>query len=172
MDTYEFYTENKEFKIRFTKKKRMFSLSENSQYICTIEFLNTLNQPVLKLDNTEIDYLRIIEGLNDFLCNFGQIISTNLYFTTTSTGANYFLNIAINSATGPSEDDDSVWIGIFEESIQGTRLRISLNTTTFWIEELIYSMFQIIDDIPYLNRLATTTALEFLDYSQILRSPF
>ena len=132
MDTYEFYTENKEFKIRFSKKKRIFSLSENSQYICTMEFVNTIGQTILKLDNTEIDFLRIVEGLNDFLINFGQIISNNLCFTTTSTGAQYFINIAIENATGPSENDDKVWLGIFEESMQGNRLRISLETSTFW----------------------------------------
>lgn len=171
MDRYEFYTENREFKIRFSKKKRLYSLSENSQYVCTIELINSINQTILKIDNTEIDFLRVVEGLNDFLCNFGQIVSNNLNFTTTETGAQYFLNIAVKDSTGPTEDDDIVYLNLFEEGFQGTRLRISLETTTFWIEELIYSMFQIIDDIPYLNRLVTTTALEFLDYSQILRTP-
>ena len=169
MDLYEFYTENNEYKIRLSKRKRKISYTENSQYICTIEFINSIGQTIVKIDNTEIDFLKIVEGLNDFLCNLGQIISNNLYFTTTANNASYFLFISIRDATGPSEDDDYVYLGLYEESIYGTKLRISIDTTTFWVEEFIYSMFQILEDIPYLSRLTTTTALEFLDYSALMR---
>lgn len=169
MDNYEFFTENQEFKIRLSKRKRLISYTSYSNYTCTIEFLNNLNQTILKIENTELDYFRFIEGLNDFICNFGNIISDNLYFTHTDISS-FFLFISIEDySIGPSEFDDNLYLAIYEESIYGTRLRLNLNTTISWIEEFIYSLFQIIEDLPYLNELSTTTALEFLDYSRINR---
>lgn len=168
MDNYEFFTENQEFKIRLSKRKRLISYTNYSNYTCTIEFLNNLNQTILKIENTELDYFRFIEGLNDFICNFGNIISDNLYFTHTDISS-FFLFISIEDySTGPSEFDDNLYLAIYEESIYGTKLRLNLNTTISWIEEFIYSLFQIIEDLPYLNELSTT-ALEFLDYSRINR---
>jgi hypothetical protein len=172
VDIYEFFTENNEYKIRLSKKKRLISYTQYSQYTCSIEFLDNLNNTLIKIDNTELDYFRFIEGLNDFLCNFGQIISDNLYFSPASSGASFFFYIAIADSTGPSEFDDNVYLALYEQSIYGSKLRLNLNTTVSWIEEFIYSLFQIIEDIPYLNELSTTTALEFLDYSQINRPRF
>lgn len=170
MNYYEFFTQNNEFKIVLTKKKRIYSLGPYSNYTCTIEFRNSLDQTVLKIDNTESDFLRFIEGLNDFLISFGQTLTDNLYFTNNGIKSNYFCFIAIKDYSSyPAEDDDTVYLGFYEESPQGTILRLNLYTDISWIEEFIYSLFQIVEDIPYLSQLTTTTCLEYIDYSALNR---
>lgn len=173
MDYYQLSTENNEFKIVLSKQKRVYSFTENSQYVCIIDFQNTIGQSLIKIEASELDYFRFLEGLNDFVTNFGNIVSDNLYFSPNSRGLTYFFYISLANIepTYPAEDDDKIYLALYESSIQGTVLRINLETDIFWIEELIYALFQIIDDIPYLQRLSATTALEYIDYSQILRSP-
>lgn len=172
MDYYEFFTENKEFKIVLKKQKKVFNTSEFSNYICTLEFRDTLDRVLVSINSSELSFVRFVEGLNDFIVSFGQILDNILYFPDSGTqGSNYFFYIAINPGVYyPAEDDDKVYLNLFEHSYQGQVLRISLETSIFWIEEFIYSIFQILEDIPYLEHLTVSTALEFIDYSLINRT--
>ena len=81
MDYYEFFTENNEYKIVLKKRPRMFCTSEYSNYICTLEFKNSIDQTVVSIEGTELTFVKFVEGLNDFILNFGQTISDNLYFS-------------------------------------------------------------------------------------------
>ena len=53
MDIIEFYTENLEFKVRFKKELRRYSLSKFGRYKITIEFINSIEQTVLQINTTE-----------------------------------------------------------------------------------------------------------------------
>jgi len=48
-----FSSENNEYKIRLTKQKKFFTQSQFGQYNCTIEFYNSINLLVLKINCTE-----------------------------------------------------------------------------------------------------------------------
>lgn len=174
MDYFEIFTENNEFKVVLRKRPRTFCKSEYSNYICSLEFVNSIGQSVVKIEGTELSFLRFVEGLNDFTTNFGQIISNNLNFPESGAdGVSYFFYISINPEVDyPAEDDDKIYLVLFESSIYGQVLRLSLETTIFWVEEFIFAIFQILEDIPYLINLVESTALEYIDYSQILRSPW
>ena len=170
MDYYEFFTENNEFKIVLKKRKRMYGASQFANYLCSIEFKDCLDNSIVTIESTESVFLKFIQDLNDFITNFGQIISNNLYFPDHGNGYYYFFYIAMNPEVDyPAEDDDKIYLSLFESSIYGQVLRLSLETSIFWIEEFIYSLFQILEDIPYLDHLSTTTLLEYMDYSELMR---
>jgi hypothetical protein len=169
MDYYEFFTENNEYKIVLKKRHRMFCTSEYSNYICTLEFKNSIDQTVVSIEGTELTFVKFVEGLNDFILNFGQEISDNLYFSESgTTGTSYFFYIAMNPIVDyPAEDDDKVYLTLFESSLFGNVMRLSLETTIFWVEEFIFALFQILEDIPYLTDLVESVALEYIDYSKL-----
>ena len=73
MDIIEFYTENLEFKVRFKKELRRYSLSKFGRYKITIEFINSIEQTVLKINTTEKEFVSALESLNNFSTNFGSI---------------------------------------------------------------------------------------------------
>ena len=171
MDYYEFFTENNEYKIVLKKRHRMFCTSEYSNYICTLEFKNSIDQTVVSIEGTELTFVKFVESLNAFVTNFGQIIDDILPFSESgATGISYFFHIALNPQVDyPAEDDDKVYLTLFESSLFGNVMRLSLETTIFWVEEFIYSIFQILEDIPYLDKLTISTLLEYMDYSELMR---
>ena len=57
MDIIEFYTENSEFKVRFKKELRRYSLSKFGRYKITIEFINSIEQTVLQINTTEKEFV-------------------------------------------------------------------------------------------------------------------
>ena len=169
MDYYEFFTENNEYKIVLKKRHRTFCTSEYSNYICTLEFKNSIDQTVVSIEGSELTFVKFVEGLNDFILNFGQEISDNLYFSESgTTGTSYFFYIAMNPTVDyPAEDDDKVYLTLFESSLFGNVMRLSLETTIFWVEEFIFALFQILEDVPYLTELVESVALEYIDYSKL-----
>ena len=166
MDTYEFYTQNNEYKIRITKKKKAYTFSKFDQYIITIDFIDNSGTTVYQINTNEKEFLKLIESLNEFCINIGHILSDNIYFDNNGDFSSNYIYISIlDSYKEDIEFDSKVQLSLFHSSIQGDTLIIYIETDYFHIEDLVYKLYITIEDIPYLNDLINSDLLEFMDYN-------
>ena len=77
-----FYSEDNEYKIRITKKKKFYTQSEFGQYQCTIEFYNNINLPVLIINCTEKELYLCIQRLSELESNIITLQDRNLELNT------------------------------------------------------------------------------------------
>lgn len=156
-DIIEFYTFNREFKIRLSKELRSFSLSKFQQYKITIDFLNSLNQSIYTINTTELEYLDLILSLNYFSnsCYNEYKSDTIIRLNTQDNYSNSFIYISLVNPVQefPMELDDVISLQFFNSTNQGNKLKIYLEYTIDSLEELAYNLYLLIEDIPYLDEL-------------------
>ena len=147
MDRNEFYTEEMEYKIVITKKKKFFSsLSEFGQYNCTIEFYNNLNLPILIVNCTELELYMCIQRLAEFNANIGMVnddILSIIEFNSTGIMDNYIFVVAtkdINIYPDYPTDQDLI-------------LRLYFEMSYSFLDVLIYNIYLILEDLPYLDAM-------------------
>ena len=122
MNIIEFYTENLEFKVRFKKELRRYSLSKFGRYKITIEFINSIEQTVLLINTTEKEFISALESLNNFSTNFGNITDDIIYF----------------------------------------------ECSLIYLEDFIFKMYKLVEDIPYLEDIFRSSFLEYMQYNSII----
>lgn len=166
MDEVIFRAENNEYIIRLDKKKRLFGYSKYGQYICTIDFIDSMYRTVLSLQCTEKTYYTIIQNLNQFLMNEFGVESDIIHFDYNGSDAiKYFMYIFDNNPDFDPDFDMMHTLGlcIYEESAKGNVLRLALNMRYDYLEEFIFNLYQLIEDIPYLNEMASDAFIDFLE---------
>lgn len=167
MDIIEFYTENMEFKIRFKKELRQFHISKYGQYKITIEFINSIDQSVLKINTTEKEFISAINSLNAFTMNFGEILSDIIYFDNNGDFSSYFLYLSLKNTliVSPSEDDDKILISFYLSNKFGDNvLKLFFECSLLYLEDFIYKMYTLIQDIPYLEDIFNSDFLDYMEY--------
>lgn len=164
MDNIEFITENNEFKIRLSKTKKYFNFSPFSNYNCKIEFIDSLNNVVLSMNSTEKEILKAIESLYSMINNFGNILSDKIYFGYSDDCSEYFLYISIANiySEGPLEDDDKFQLMFYHSSQQGNALKVFFECSLLYLDNFIYNLYLLLEDIPYLNEMVASSFLEFI----------
>lgn len=170
-----FYSENNEYKIRLTKEKKFFTQSKFGQYNCTIEFYNSINLLVLKINCTEKEIYYCIQKLSELGANImiigdteGMELSSIIEFNSTGDFNTYFwylstMNISTYPMDSPTDEDIMCCISIFSNNMEKSSLRIFLPMTYYYLDTLIYNIYQILEDIPYLDELNEQMIKEFIE---------
>jgi len=171
MDKTEIFTENNEYKIVFSRKKKLYSLTPFSQYNITIDFINALGLSVYSITTTEKEFLSALESINQFNINIGSVYGDNIWFSNGTFNDN-FLYIAMKypDISYPSEEEETILYSFYQSSIHGNVLRLYFESSNgYWLEEFIYNMYLILEDLPYLNDMISSNILEFMEYEALGR---
>ena len=161
MDRNEFYTEEMEYKIVITKKKKFFSsLSEFGQYNCTIEFYNNLNLPILIVNCTELELYMCIQRLAEFNANIGMVnddILSIIEFNSTGIMDNYIFVVATKDINiypdYPTDQDLILSLSIYSSYMNNRALRLYFEMSYSFLDVLIYNIYLILEDLPYLDAM-------------------
>lgn len=171
MDIIEFYTENLEFKVRFKKELRKYSLSNFGKYKITIEFINSIEQPVLQINTTEKEFVSALESLNNFSTNFGNITDDIIYFENNGDFSRHFLYISVKNILPdyPLEDDDISVLSFYLSNPLGENiLKLYFECSLIYLEDFIFKMYKLVEDIPYLEDIFKSNFLEYMQYNSII----
>lgn len=171
MDIIEFYTENLEFKVRFKKELRRYSLSKFGRYKITIEFINSIEQTVLKINTTEKEFVSALESLNNFSTNFGNITDDIIYFENNGDFSRHFLYISVKNILPdyPLEDDDISVLSFYLSNPLGNNiLKLYFECSLLYLEDFIFKMYKLVEDIPYLEDIFKSNFLEYMQYNSII----
>lgn len=162
MDNIEFITENSEYKIRITKKKKFFSQSDFGQYNCTIEFYNNINMLILNINCTEFELYTCIQRLSELGTNIimgtsDEDILSIIEFNSTGDFNNYFWVATTTNLSNypdyPTDEDIMCCIMIYSTHLGENSLRIYLPMTYSFLDVIVYNIYQVLEDIPYLNNM-------------------
>ena len=171
MDIIEFYTENLEFKVRFKKELRKYSLSNFGKYKITIEFINSIEQPVLQINTTEKEFISALESLNNFSTNFGNITDDIIYFENNGDFSRHFLYISVKNILPdyPLEDDDISVLSFYLSNPLGENiLKLYFECSLIYLEDFIFKMYKLVEDIPYLEDIFKSNFLEYMQYNSLI----
>ena len=171
MDIIEFYTENLEFKVRFKKELRRYSLSKFGRYKITIEFINSIEQTVLQINTTEKEFISALESLNNFSTNFGNITDDIIYFENNGDFSRHFLYISVKNILPdcPLEDDDISVLSFYLSNPLGNNiLKLYFECSLLYLEDFIFKMYKLVEDIPYLEDIFKSNFLEYMQYNSII----
>lgn len=161
MDVISLYTENKEYLVIISMTPRYFSYNKFGQYECHIRFMNALNigQCVFDIECTEKQLYDFMNTMNDIDMNIGSIYSARCYF-----GNNIICDLMSSECLDyPTEDDPYIMLQFYEETFYGRVARIYLKTGFYWLEEFMYDIYLIMEDLPYLAEMGYSSILEFMD---------
>lgn len=158
----EINTYNNEYKVVFSKTKKAFSTSEFGQYNCTIEFRNSINNPIVTITTTEKEFLQTAEEISLFLSSYGSIYDSVVHFgDNNNTFWFFFLSYCNMEGEYPTEEDDMVSISLYSNTMnQGNKLRICFNTLSDFLQEFTRCIYQILVDIPYIDNMISATISE------------
>ena len=157
MNNIRFTLEDNSYHIEISKEPNPNSLSKYSQYICHIKFLNSINYPVQDIVTNE-------KGLLDFIVTLAELQYTGDYYDNiVYFNPNTFIYIAILPPyldTSPTdEDDDKVHFQVFQDTYQGRKVTIIFKLSFIEIEDIIYHISKILEDIPYISEIDHTNIL-------------
>lgn len=171
MNIIEFFTENLEFKVRLKKELRSYSLSKFGRYKITIEFINSIEQTVLLINTTEKEFVSALESLNNFSTNFGNIIDDIIYFENNGDFTRHFLYISVKNVLPdyPLEDDDiSVLSFYLSNSVGDNILKLYFECSLIYLEDFIFKMYTLVEDIPYLEDIFNSSFLEYMQFDPLI----
>ena len=171
MDIIEFYTENLEFKVRFKKELRSYSLSKFGRYKITIEFINSIEQTVLQINTTEKEFVSALESLNNFSTNFGNITDDIIYFENNGDFSRHFLYISVKNILPdcPLEDDDISVLSFYLSNPLGDNiLKLYFECSLIYLEDFIFKMYTLVEDIPYLEDIFRSSFLEYMQFDPLI----
>jgi hypothetical protein len=167
VDFNEFYTENREYKIRIKKEKRVYSLTNYSNYKISIEFIDSINRTIFTINTNEKELFTALQELEGFLST--DIISDNIYFENNGDFSGYFLYISKEPIESISDTDyedildtEEIHLCFFHNTNQGNSLRLYFKASYNYLYDFIYYLFTILDDIPYLSEISYSNILEYL----------
>ena len=163
MDYIKIRLSNNQYYLQFRRVKKPISFTPDSDYILYIEFLNDLNQVILSIQCSELEYYKAIESLNFLNQEFFNEYGDNLHFESTSLGS-YYITIEIKDPSILSSDKlDLPYLDIDKEFLyyllviqnteQGTITRLYTEISLSDIENIAYNMFNLISDLPYLDNI-------------------
>ena len=148
MDKITVTLEDLSYIVEISKEPNPNSFSDYSKYICHIKFINNIGQVLVDITTNEISLFNFIITLSELqYCGdyYDNIVNFN---------HRYFIYIAILPPfyTGaPIEEDEYVHFQVFEESIQGNQALITFKLSFPAIEDFIFAIFRVIQDIKYLH---------------------
>lgn len=167
MDFLSLKTENQEYNIILKKEKKSYKFNTNTNYICSMIFINSINQPILSIIGTESDFIDLLDEFYDFNLNYGGIISNRFTFTLNEFNKQYSIFFGVTPEDlkildSPSEEDLAITFFIEENYLGNFIERIKFTGTYNFLEELMYSIYKLIEDIPNVDMFFTSSILEYM----------
>lgn len=155
MDSIRLNIENK-FILDIQKYKRQFILNNFGQYNIVMIFKDIVTQiELIRIDCTEKDFFNMIQSLNYFCCQLGSILSDNIYFNSCSKSPYFLYVYTLDECLKDFPDDEEPRAGICiyqgNENNKGSICRLYFDITYYNLEELIYQLYTVVEDIPYLE---------------------
>lgn len=166
MDSIKIRLSNLQYYLEFKKVKKPISFLPNSDYILYINFINDINQPILSIQSSESEYMRMIQSLDYLNMEIFNIYGDCFYFESSS-NKSYSITIEVKDPDtfkdNPGYDENPAtistsiiyYIFIIEyDRVTGQSInRLYTEINLLDLENIIYSMYQVIEDIPYLDNL-------------------
>lgn len=167
MDKFRIQLSSKLYHIEFEKVKKKYSFKDNSQYITYIRFINSINIPVLVIESSELEFYSAIQTLDYLNMSMGMEYGDVVYFTASSK-AEYYMTVNIKDTynTIPSDDDPTellLYINIIEKTIYGQRDILYTEISYDDLTEIVYGMYRVIEDVPYLDTLQFEFIRDFME---------
>jgi hypothetical protein len=149
MDSVRFNSENNEFIIELSKEKRYFGYSEFGNYICHMKFMDLLGTCVLDINTNEAQLMSLMNILYS-----DDILLSGLYNIVDFNQDMSMMIMTSEPKDYPSEDDDKIYLQVFQrDPIYGNVSRLYMETTLDFKDNLIYNIYQLLQDIPNFNEL-------------------
>ena len=170
---YDFYTKDNKYRIHFERKEKDYSISEYGKYSCHMMIYNIPNQLILDIVMTEGELMSLLNALANIEEDGGSVYSDNVYIHPNSDNKSYIFNIVVdNMAVYPVDDNEyntgvdlSMSILIYELDLLSHNkvLRLVINNLDiYYMEDLVYKGFSIIEDLPYVyTNLSNSTLIDF-----------
>ena len=159
-------TPNNEFIIEFYRERKVLSFDKYSMYSCHIDFYNNINQKILSLICSESELFNSIQEINAFITNFYEIYDTIVHFGNNENMVSHFIHIGIKYPynNSPIEDDDTIVISIYQTNILNkNNLRLFFEADSLFLENMMYNMFQLLEDLPYLDKIINTSVEDYIN---------
>ena len=156
MDFNRIQLENNQYIIEVKKEKRLFSYTEFGQYTCSIIFKDSINNIVLQIDCTEKEYLYMLQSLNFFCMNLGYEQTDIIHFDTGNVYSYFWFVATLEEylKSYPDDEEPKLGISIFQSYMNNNNiLRLYFEITYYFLEELIYQLFLLIEDLPNFQEL-------------------
>ena len=166
MDSLAIQLTNKQYFIEFSKVLKPISFTDNSKYITYIKFINNIGQTVLCIESSELEFYTAIQTLDYLNTEIMMIMGDNIYFESSS-GNNFCISIEIkeeairlfeeyiDSINGHDEFNIPMYNMMITEYNQtnGSKIRLFTELSINDLENIICGMYQVIEDVPYLDKL-------------------
>ena len=168
MNHNEFKTQNQEYNIILTKEQKSYNFSNYTNYICSMIFTNSINQPIIAITGSELEFVNFIDELYEFNLNFGGTISDRFTFSPNQFGIQYIINFSIDLncihlLDYPSEEDLYITFSIQEKNNLGQITeRLKFQLTYDFLEDFIYNIYLLIKDIENIDMFYTASLLNFM----------
>ena len=159
MDIVKFSLEDNSYDIELKKIPRTFGYSIYGNYICTLSFLDKLGIPQVIVKGNEKQFYEFMNILNDYNSEYMSYNDCITYFTAGETQMMIYVSTS-QAYQYPTEEDDKLFLHIFEDSFQGRTSLLFLEFNFYFLEDLIYHIYQLLEDIPYLRDIGYSSLLE------------
>ena len=136
-----------------------------------IEFYNNINLPVLIINCTEKELFMCIQRISELSNNIvmgssDDDMNTTIIFDSTGTFDTFIwflttINIS-NFPEYPVEHDIMCNLLIYSNHLGQNSLRISLPMTYQFFDVLIYNIYVVLEDLPYLDEMNDSIVVEFM----------
>lgn len=153
------------------KKEPNPSYFSRYKYICSMTFLDSINQPIITLTGSELDFVHLIDSLYDFDMNIVGIYGNRYHFTPDQYNNFFFLEFYINEKDlyllddFPSENSLLIYFEIFESRFGNITSRLKFQIDYEYLEDLIFRLYQLVEDIPWIDEICSNSLIEWMiDY--------
>ena len=161
MDRVIFNLENNLYIIELLKEKRQFGYSKFGNYLCKLRFLDYIGIPQLEVAGTEKQFYDLMNILNEI--NMAPYNSPDIITYFNSGNTYMFIYVASKLTDFPNdEDDDKVTLQIFEDTIYGRVSRKYIELSYIYLEDFIFNLYQLLEDIDYLSDMGYSSLLEVI----------
>lgn len=149
MDKVRFNTDNNEFIIELTKEPRFFGYSTYGKYICHFKILDLIDNVILDIETNEAHLMELMNILyND------DVLFSGLYQGVDFNPYTSLIIMVEDTPLTPSEEDPHLYFQIFQNHpIYGSTSRFYHETTLEFKDNLVFNIYQLLQDIPNFNEL-------------------
>ena len=144
------------YTIELSKKLKNLYYNDFSKYEIHIKFIDDMNNTVLDILLNELSYLKLIQDLNEFNINYGEIISNIFHLGYNTSTLNKYLIYIGNIDENYNDIDENklnLYINILEQSLYGNKSRLYFKLNNTYLDELIYKLYTLIEDINNINEI-------------------
>lgn len=164
MDYVLFGLNNNSYIIEITKSLKAFTYTDYGKYDIHITFYDFIRNPIFDILTTEknlLNFMGILSDINNFnyVEHFCNVIFNSEIFCLVTNSNEY--------REYPTENEEVISLQFFRDSINGRCSRINISLDLDGLDTLIYYIYQILQDIPYLESVELDLINEFMHEGEV-----